>query len=63
MAVISAVMFVSTLLEYYPEILPIFEAMESGTCGERAGFAGIFTRPTDIVSVLSFAHDWNAIAD
>ena len=46
------VMFVGTLSERYPEILPILEAMERETCGERAGFAGILAHLANVVAAF-----------
>jgi AraC-like DNA-binding protein len=45
-------MFVGTLSERYPEILPILEAMERETCGQRAGFAGILAHLTNVVAAF-----------
>ncbi len=45
-------MHVGTLLERYPEILPMLEAMEREARGERAGFAGILARLADVVSAF-----------
>jgi AraC-like DNA-binding protein len=45
-------MFVSTLIERYPEILPMLEAMEREARGDRAGFAGILARLADVVSAF-----------
>ncbi|MGA0564296.1 AraC family transcriptional regulator [Ancylobacter sp. VNQ12] len=45
-------MFVGTLLARYPEILPMLEAMERETRGDRAGFAGILARLADVVSAF-----------
>jgi AraC-like DNA-binding protein len=47
-----AAMFVGTLSERYPEILPILEAMERETCGERAGFAGILAHLANVVAAF-----------
>ena len=46
------VMFAGTLLERYPELIAILEAMERETLGERAGFAGILAHLTDVVSAF-----------
>jgi AraC-like DNA-binding protein len=46
------VMFVGTLSERYPEILPILEAMERETCGGRAGFAGILAHLANVVAAF-----------
>jgi hypothetical protein len=46
-ALMPEVMFVGTLLERYPEILPMLEAMEREARGEHAGFAGILARLAD----------------
>ncbi|MBN8242049.1 AraC family transcriptional regulator [Nitratireductor aquimarinus] len=51
-ALMPDVMRVSTLLERYPEILPILDAMERETQGDRAGFAGILARLADVVSAF-----------
>ena len=51
-ALMPEVMFVSTLLERYPEILPMLEAMEREARGQRAGFAGILARLADVVSAF-----------
>lgn len=45
-------MFVGTLLARYPEILPMLEAMERETRGDRAGYAGILARLADVVSAF-----------
>jgi AraC-like DNA-binding protein len=46
------VMFVGAVLERYPEMLPILEAMERETCGERAGFAGILAHLANVVAAF-----------
>ncbi|OVZ58332.1 AraC family transcriptional regulator [Pigmentiphaga sp. NML080357] len=46
------VMLVGTLLERYPEIRPMLDAMERETCTRRAGFAGILARLADVVSAF-----------
>lgn len=46
------VMLVGTLLERYPEIEPMLDAMERESCGERAGFAGILSRLADVVATF-----------
>ena len=51
-ALMPGTMFVSTLLERYPEILPMLEAMEREARGNRAGFAGILARLADVVSAF-----------
>ncbi|MCR4269454.1 AraC family transcriptional regulator [Nitratireductor sp. ZSWI3] len=51
-ALMPEVMVVSTLLDRYPEILPLLEAMERETQGDRAGFAGILARLADVVSAF-----------
>lgn len=51
-ALMPDVMLVGTLLERYPEILPMLEAMERETRGARAGFAGILARLADVVSAF-----------
>ncbi|NUA97888.1 helix-turn-helix domain-containing protein [Azospirillum melinis] len=45
-------MLVGTLLDRYPEILPMLEAMEREARTERAGFAGILARLADVVSAF-----------
>lgn len=51
-ALMPDMMLVGTLLERYPEILPMLEAMERETRGARAGFAGILARLADVVSAF-----------
>lgn len=51
-ALMPEVMRVGTILERYPEILPMLEAMEREARGERAGFAGILARLADVVSAF-----------
>jgi AraC-like DNA-binding protein len=51
-ALMPEVMFVGTLLERYPEILPMLEAMEREARGERAGYAGILARLADVISAF-----------
>jgi AraC-like DNA-binding protein len=51
------VMQVGTLMDRHPEILPILEAMDRETRGERAGFAAILARLADVVSAL-IVRDW-----
>lgn len=51
-ALMPDVMRVGTLLERYPEILPMLEAMERETRSARAGFAGILARLADVVSAF-----------
>lgn len=46
------VMFVSTLITKYPELLPMLEAMERETRQARAGFAGILARLADVVAAF-----------
>ncbi|OZI21081.1 AraC family transcriptional regulator [Bordetella genomosp. 9] len=46
------VMRVDTLLDRYPEILPMLEAMARESCEERAGYAGILARLADVVSAF-----------
>lgn len=46
------VMLVGTLLDRYPEILPMLEAMAREAKGDRAGFAGILARLADVVSAF-----------
>jgi AraC-like DNA-binding protein len=45
-------MFVGAVSDRYPEILPILEAMERETCGERAGFAGILAHLANVVAAF-----------
>ncbi|EKF41315.1 AraC family transcriptional regulator [Nitratireductor indicus C115] len=45
-------MLVGTLLNRYPEILPLLEAMQRETCEDRAGYAGILARLADVVSAF-----------
>lgn len=51
------VMQVGTLLDRYPEILPMLEAMEREARAERAGYAGILARLADVVSA-SIVRGW-----
>lgn len=51
-ALMPEVMLVGTLLERYPEILPMLEAMEREARDARAGFAGILARLADVVSAF-----------
>ncbi|MCJ8145100.1 AraC family transcriptional regulator [Ancylobacter sp. A5.8] len=51
-ALMPSVMSVGTLLDRYPELLPMLEAMERETRGDRAGFAGILARLAEVVSVF-----------
>ncbi len=51
-ALMPEVMLVGTLIDRYPEMLPILEAMEREIQGRRAGFAGISARLADIVSAF-----------
>jgi AraC-like DNA-binding protein len=46
------VMLVGTLLDRYPEIPPMLDAMEREARGGRAGFAGVLARLADVVSAL-----------
>ncbi|MGH8779845.1 cupin domain-containing protein [Paraburkholderia sp.] len=46
------VMHVGTLLERYPEIQPMLDAMERESCTERAGYAGILARLADVVAAF-----------
>jgi AraC-like DNA-binding protein len=46
------VMFVGTLINRYPELLPMLEAMERETRQARAGFAGILARLADVVAAF-----------
>ncbi|MCD7060270.1 AraC family transcriptional regulator [Pelagibacterium xiamenense] len=45
-------MFVNTLLDRYPEILPMLEAMAREAKEARAGYAGILARLADVVSAF-----------
>ncbi len=45
-------MFAGTLLEQYPEILPMLEAMAREAESARAGYAGILARLADVVSAF-----------
>lgn len=56
-AAMPEVMLVGTLLDRYPEILPMLEAMEREARTERAGFAGILARLADVVSA-SIVRGW-----
>lgn len=51
-ALMPEVMYVGTLLERHPEILPMLEAMEREVKSERAGFAAILARLADVVSAF-----------
>lgn len=51
-AMMPEVMSVATLLDRYPEILPMLEAMEREARGDRAGFAGILARLAEVVSAF-----------
>ncbi|WP_306411273.1 AraC family transcriptional regulator [Ectorhizobium quercum] len=51
-ALMPEIMFVGTLIDRYPEILPMLEAMEREAKGARAGFAGILSRLADVVAAL-----------
>lgn len=51
-ALMPEVMLVGTLLDRYPEILPMLEAMEREAKGARAGFAGILARLADVVAAF-----------
>lgn len=51
-ALMPETMFVATLLDRYPEILPMLEAMEREARGDRAGFGGILARLADVVSAF-----------
>ncbi|MBP0574551.1 cupin domain-containing protein, partial [Mycobacterium tuberculosis] len=46
------ILFAGTLLERYPEILPMLQAMEREARDARAGFAGILARLADVVSAF-----------
>ncbi|MDN3721107.1 AraC family transcriptional regulator [Roseibium salinum] len=50
-------MFVGTLLDRYPELLPMLEAMAREAEAERAGYAGILARLADVVSA-SIVRAW-----
>jgi len=56
-ALMPEVMLVGTLLDRYPEILPMLEAMAREAQTERAGFAGILARLADVVSA-SIVRGW-----
>jgi AraC-like DNA-binding protein len=56
-ALMPEVMLVGTLLERYPEILPMLEAMAREACDERVGFAAILARLADVVSA-SIVRGW-----
>ncbi|MFC5446026.1 AraC family transcriptional regulator [Rhizobium halophytocola] len=49
-ALMPAVMRVGTLVDRYPEILPMLEAMEREAKSARAGYAGILSRLADVVA-------------
>lgn len=51
-AAMPEVMHVGTLLERYPEIRPMLDAMERESCAERAGFAGILARLADVIAAF-----------
>ncbi|XEY20604.1 AraC family transcriptional regulator [Azospirillum sp. HJ39] len=51
------VMQVGTLIDRYPEMLPMLEAMEREARAERAGYAGILARLADVVSA-SIVRGW-----
>lgn len=57
LALMPEVMSVATLLTSNPEILPMLEAMEREACAERAGFAAILARLTDVVAA-SIIRGW-----
>lgn len=46
------VMLVGTLLDKYPELPPILDAMERESLAKRAGFAGILARLADVVAAI-----------
>jgi len=46
------VMRVCTLLDRYPELLPMLEAMEREAVGNRAGYAGILARLADVIAAF-----------
>ncbi|KAF1004890.1 MAG: RCS-specific HTH-type transcriptional activator RclR [Luteibacter sp.] len=46
------VMLVATLLDRYPELRVMLEAMERESCTKRAGFAGVFSRLADVVAAF-----------
>ena len=56
-ALMPEVMLVGTLLDRYPEILPMLEAMAREACTERVGFAAILARLADVVSA-SIVRGW-----
>src|SRR3546814_21090920 len=49
-ALMPEVMRVNTLLDRYPEIMPMLEAMEREARSRRAGSAAILARLADVVS-------------
>jgi AraC-like DNA-binding protein len=51
-ALMPEVMLAGTLLDRYPEILPMLEAMAREARDERAGYAGILARLADVVSAF-----------
>lgn len=51
-SIMPEAMFVGTLLDRYPEILPMLEAMAREAESERAGYAGILARLADVVSAF-----------
>lgn len=51
-ALMPEIMLVGTLIDRYPEILPMLEAMEREARDARAGFAGILSRLADVVAAL-----------
>lgn len=51
-ALMPEIMFVGTLVDRYPEILPMLEAMEREARSARAGFAGILARLADVVAAF-----------
>jgi AraC-like DNA-binding protein len=51
-ALMPEVISADTLLDRYPEILPMLEAMEREARSERAGFAGILARLAEVVSAF-----------
>lgn len=46
------IMHVGTLLERYPELRAMLDAMERESCSERAGFAAVLARLADVVAAF-----------
>ncbi len=51
-ASMPALMHVGTLLERYPELRAMLDAMERESCAERAGFAAVLARLADVVTAF-----------